>query len=30
MTAATDSVAFVVSDDGPITIYSEGKRILRV
>ena len=30
MTAATDSIAFVVSDDGPVTIYSGGKRILRV
>lgn len=30
ITASTDSVAFVVSDDGPITVYSGGKRILRV
>lgn len=30
ITASTDSVSFVVSDDGPITVYSGGKRILRV
>ena len=30
MSACTESVALVVSDDGPITIYSGGKRILRV
>jgi len=30
ITASTDSVALVVSDDGPITAYVEGKRILRV
>jgi DNA integrity scanning protein DisA with diadenylate cyclase activity len=30
MSAATNSVAMVVSDDGPITVYSGGKRVLRV
>jgi DNA integrity scanning protein DisA with diadenylate cyclase activity len=30
MSVSTDCVAFVVSDDGPITIYAEGKRVLRV
>ncbi|WP_455284454.1 diadenylate cyclase [[Eubacterium] cellulosolvens] len=30
ISGSTESVAFVVSDDGPITIYSRGKRILRV
>jgi DNA integrity scanning protein DisA with diadenylate cyclase activity len=30
ISASTKSVAFVVSDDGPITVYSGGKRILRV
>jgi len=30
MSASTDSVAVVVSDDGPITVYSSGKRVLRV
>jgi len=30
ISASTNSVAFVVSDDGPITVYSEGKRILRI
>jgi DNA integrity scanning protein DisA with diadenylate cyclase activity len=30
MSASTNSVAMVVSDDGPITVYSGGKRVLRV
>lgn len=30
ISASTDSVAFVVSDDGPITVYSGGKRTLRI
>jgi len=30
MSASTNSVAVVVSDDGPITVYSSGKRVLRV
>ena len=30
ISASTDCVAFVVSDDGPITIYVEGRRILRI
>jgi DNA integrity scanning protein DisA with diadenylate cyclase activity len=30
ISASTNCVAFVVSDDGPITVYAGGKRILRV
>jgi len=30
ISASTHGVAFVVSDDGPITIYSEGRKTLRV
>ena len=30
ISASTKSIAFVVSDDGPITVYEGGKRILRV
>ena len=30
ISASTDCVAFVVSDDGPITLYVGGRRILRV
>ncbi len=30
ISASTDAISFVVSDDGPITIYAEGKRIVRI
>jgi DNA integrity scanning protein DisA with diadenylate cyclase activity len=30
ISASTNSVAFVVSDDGPITVFFKGKRLLRV
>ena len=30
ISASSESVAFVVSDDGPITVYFEGKRVVRI
>ena len=30
ITATTDAISFVVSDDGPITVFEEGKRVIRV